>query len=155
MKRLQKKKPVIFRRHRKNRELNRRFRTCCQTTSTYSSSFSATTPSGLWPPHCQGFRTTLRHATLGRTHLDLCATRCRGLYLTKHNTQKRQISDLAASEICISLLNIMNSHHFTSWAWSETVLVILYRTAPEAYKTRPGYFRIYYGGSNRRMEKIS
>jgi hypothetical protein len=35
---------------------------------------------------------TLRHTTLGRTPLDEWSARCRDLYLTKHNTVKRQKS---------------------------------------------------------------
>jgi hypothetical protein len=51
-----------------------------------------TAPSGSGPPHCQGFTITLRHTTLGRTPLDGWSARRRGLYLTTHNTQKRQTS---------------------------------------------------------------
>ena len=51
--------------------------------------------------------------------------------------------DRAAPEIDISLLNIMNSHHFKSCAWSETLSILLYRTTPESWKTWPGYIRIY------------
>jgi hypothetical protein len=144
--------------------------------TSYSSSCSATTPSGPRSPHWRGSTTTLRHTTLGRTPLDECSTRRRDLYLTTHNTQKRQISiplagfeptipaserphtlalDRTASEIAISLLNVMNSHHFTSCTWPETLFILLYRTTPESHKLRSGCIRIYQGGSNRRMEKTS
>jgi hypothetical protein len=36
--------------------------------------------------------THIRHTTLGRTPLDECTTRRRDLYLTTHNTHKRQTS---------------------------------------------------------------
>jgi hypothetical protein len=57
-----------------------------------SSSLDATTSSGPGPPHCRGFTITLRHTTLGRTPLDERSTRHRDLYMTTHNTHKRQIS---------------------------------------------------------------
>jgi hypothetical protein len=44
------------------------------------------------PPHCRGSAITLRHTTLGRTSLDEWSTRHRDLYLTTHNTHKRQTS---------------------------------------------------------------
>ena len=40
----------------------------------------------------RGFTITLRHTTLCRTPLDEGSERRRDLYLTKHNTHKRQIS---------------------------------------------------------------
>jgi hypothetical protein len=39
-----------------------------------------------------GFAITLRHSTLGRTPLDEGPARRRDLYLTTHNTHKRQTS---------------------------------------------------------------
>jgi hypothetical protein len=53
---------------------------------------SATAPSGPGPPHYGGFAITLRLTTLGRTPLDEWRTRRRDLYLTTHNTNKRQTS---------------------------------------------------------------
>jgi len=50
----------------------------------------ATAPSGPGPPHYRGFTITFRHTTLGRTPLDEWSARRRDLYLTKHNTHKRQ-----------------------------------------------------------------
>ena len=44
-------------------------------------SYYPTTPSGPGPPHFRGLTITLRHTTLGRD-----------LYLTTHNTHKRQTS---------------------------------------------------------------
>jgi hypothetical protein len=41
-------------------------------------------------PHCRGFEITLRHTTLGRTPLDEWSARRKDLYLTTHNTHKRQ-----------------------------------------------------------------
>jgi len=48
-------------------------------------------PSGSGPSHYQGFMITLRHTTLSRTYLDE-AVWCRNLYLTTHNTYKKQTS---------------------------------------------------------------
>jgi len=49
----------------------------------------ATAPSGLGPPHYQGFTITLKHTTLARTSLDQWSARCSDLYLTTHNTHNR------------------------------------------------------------------
>jgi hypothetical protein len=58
-----------------------------------SSSFNgATAPSGPGSPHFRGFAITLRHTTLGRTHLDEWSARCRDLYLTTRNTHKGKTS---------------------------------------------------------------
>jgi hypothetical protein len=43
-------------------------------------------------PHYRGFMITLRHTTLGRTPLDEWSARRTNLYLTIHNTHKRQTS---------------------------------------------------------------
>jgi hypothetical protein len=50
----------------------------------------ATAPSGPGPPHYRGFTITLRHNTLGRTPLDERSAQRRDLYLTTHNSHKRQ-----------------------------------------------------------------
>ena len=53
----------------------------------------ATAPSGPGPPHYRGFTIThVRHTTLGRTPLDVWSARRRHLYLTTHNSHKRQTS---------------------------------------------------------------
>jgi hypothetical protein len=52
----------------------------------------STAPWGPRPPHFRGFTITLRHTTLGRTPLDEGPARHRDLYLTTHNTHKRQTS---------------------------------------------------------------
>jgi len=52
----------------------------------------ATAPSGPRPTYYRGFMITLRHTTLGRTPLDECSARRTDLYLTIHNTHKRQTS---------------------------------------------------------------
>jgi hypothetical protein len=52
----------------------------------------STAPWGPRPPHYWGFTITLRHTTLGRTPLDEWPARRRDLYLTTHNTHKRQTS---------------------------------------------------------------
>jgi hypothetical protein len=46
--------------------------------------------------------THLRHTTLGRTPLDEWPARCRDLYLTTHNTQKRQTSMPPVVFFCLS-----------------------------------------------------
>jgi hypothetical protein len=48
--------------------------------------------SGRGFPHSRGFTITLRHTTLGRIPLDQWSDRRRNLYLTTHNTHKRQTS---------------------------------------------------------------
>jgi hypothetical protein len=53
----------------------------------------ATGPSGPGP-HCWGF--TITHITLGKAPLDDWSDRCSDLYLTIHNTHKRQTSMLPA-----------------------------------------------------------
>jgi hypothetical protein len=57
-------------------------------------------PSGPGLSHYRGFTITLRHTTLGRTPLDERSARRRDLYLTKHDTHNRQISDCHAS-LCV------------------------------------------------------
>jgi hypothetical protein len=52
----------------------------------------ATAPRGPGPPHYRGFTITLRHTTLGRTALDVWSASPTRLYLTTHNTHKRQAS---------------------------------------------------------------
>ena len=52
---------------------------------------------GQRPPRCWGFEITLRHTTLGRTPLDEWSARRRNVYLTTHNTHKRQTTVLPAS----------------------------------------------------------
>jgi hypothetical protein len=49
-------------------------------------------PSGPGLPHYPGCTITLRHTTLGSTPLDEWSARCRDLYITTHNTHKRQTS---------------------------------------------------------------
>jgi len=52
--------------------------------------YGAISPSGPGSPHCRGFMSPLRHATLGRPPLDEGSARRRDIYLTTHNTHKRQ-----------------------------------------------------------------
>jgi hypothetical protein len=59
-----------------------------------------TAPCGPGPPHYRGFIITLRHTTLGRTPLDEWSARRGDLYLTTHNTHKRQTSMPAAGFEC-------------------------------------------------------
>jgi len=51
-----------------------------------------TAPSGPGSFHYRGVSTTLRHTTLGRSHLDKRSARSRDHYLTTHNAYKRQTS---------------------------------------------------------------
>jgi hypothetical protein len=55
-------------------------------------SSGATAPSGPGSPHYRSFTITLRNTTVGRIPLDEWSTRRRDLYLTTHNTHKRQTS---------------------------------------------------------------
>jgi hypothetical protein len=55
-------------------------------------SSGAAAPSGPGHPHYRGFTITLRHSTLDRTPLDEWSVRRRDLYITTHNTHKRQTS---------------------------------------------------------------
>jgi len=48
--------------------------------------------SGPGPPHCQGFKITLRHASFGRTPLGEWSARRRNLYLKTHITHSRLTS---------------------------------------------------------------
>jgi hypothetical protein len=48
--------------------------------------------SGLRPPHYRVFLITLRHTTVGRTPLDEWSAQSKDIYLTTHNTHKRQTS---------------------------------------------------------------
>jgi len=52
--------------------------------------YSAIVPSGPGPRHYRGFTITHGHNTLGRIPLDEWSARCRGIWLTTHNTHKRQ-----------------------------------------------------------------
>jgi hypothetical protein len=44
------------------------------------------------PPHSRGFTITLRHTTIGMTHLEKGTARRNDLYLTTHKFRKRQRS---------------------------------------------------------------
>jgi len=57
-----------------------------------TSPLRATTPSGPGRSHYRGFTIQLRHTTIGRTPLEEWSARRRDLYLTTHNTCKRQTS---------------------------------------------------------------
>ena len=52
--------------------------------------YGTTAASGPWTPLCREFTIILTHTTLGRTPLDEWSNQRRDLYLTTHNTQKRQ-----------------------------------------------------------------
>ena len=56
----------------------------------------ATAAVGPWPLLCWGSTITLRHTTLGRIPLEEWSARRRDLYLTRHNTHKRQATLPAA-----------------------------------------------------------
>jgi len=49
-------------------------------------------PIGPGPPHYRGFTITLRHVTVSRASLNEWSALRRDLYLTTHNTHKRQMS---------------------------------------------------------------
>jgi len=50
----------------------------------------STAPSGPGTPRCRGFTTTHSHTTLDRTTPDKWSVRCTDLYLTTHNTLRKQ-----------------------------------------------------------------
>jgi hypothetical protein len=79
-------------RHANNNQLNTKNVIVCLYSS--SSSNGSTAPWGPRPPHYSRLHdhTHFRHATLGRTPLDEGPARRRDLYLTTHNTHKRQTS---------------------------------------------------------------
>jgi len=53
----------------------------------------------------------IRHSTIGRSSPDECWVRCRDLYLTTHNTHKRQTSmPLAGFETAISESELPHTH---------------------------------------------
>ena len=54
--------------------------------------YCATAPSRSGPPNYRGSTISFRQITLGRTLQDELSARRRDLYLTKHNTHKRQTS---------------------------------------------------------------
>ena len=56
----------------------------------------ATSSIGPEPPHYRGFKITLRHTIFSRYPLDEWWAHRRDLYLTTHNTQKRQTSLFSA-----------------------------------------------------------
>jgi hypothetical protein len=58
----------------------------------FSFFYGAKAPSVSGLPHYWGFTITLRHTTLGRTPLDEWSALRRYLYLTTHDTHKRQTS---------------------------------------------------------------
>jgi len=53
-------------------------------------------PSGPGPPHYRGFTIALSHTTVGKNPLDEWSARYRHLYLTTHNSHKRQTCMLPA-----------------------------------------------------------
>jgi hypothetical protein len=73
-----------------NKPLVYTFRAPLQTQYSPPPQQGTTAPSGPGPPHYQGFIITLRHTTLGRTPLDEWSAQCKDIYLTTHNTLKRQ-----------------------------------------------------------------
>ena len=68
-------------------------------------------PSGPRPPHYWGFEIILRHTTLGRTPLEEWSAPRRDLYMTTHNTHKRQTSTpLAEFEPAITADKLLQTH---------------------------------------------
>jgi hypothetical protein len=82
----------------------------------HSSLHCATAPTGPRRPHFRGFTITLRYThTLSRTPLDEWSARRRHLYLTTHNTHKRQTSmPLAVFEPAISAIEMPQTY-----AWNR------------------------------------
>jgi hypothetical protein len=99
-------------------------------------------PSGPGPPHYRWFTITLRHTTRGRTRLDGWSARRWDLYLTTHDTHKRQPSvPPAGFEPAIQASERLSTHVLDCMATrvSTTFLVLL----PKHYP----YLWIKYQGS--------
>jgi hypothetical protein len=62
------------------------------TSTTTTNFYGPTAHSEPGPPHYRGLTVTFRHTTLGRAPLDEWLAGLRDLYLTTHNTHKRQAS---------------------------------------------------------------
>jgi hypothetical protein len=75
--------------------------------------YDSTAPWGPRPRHCTTLHDhTDRHITLGRTHLDEGPVRRRDLYLTTHNTHKRQTSMTPGGILFFSLSRFFPLIHF-------------------------------------------
>jgi hypothetical protein len=87
----------------------------------------ATVASGLRPPHYWGFAITIRHITLGRTPLGQWSSQSIDLYLTTHNTPKRQTGSHAFSGI--------RSHNLSKRAAADHALdrAILYNISSRIF----------------------
>jgi hypothetical protein len=72
--------------------LTREKHPCSRQDSNPQSHHAAAADRRLRPPHYRGFTITLRHTTVGRTPLNEGSARRRDLYMTTHNTHKRQTS---------------------------------------------------------------
>jgi len=71
----------------------------------------ATSPSGSGPLHFWHLTTTLRHTTLGRAPLDEWSARRKDLYLTTHNSHKRDTSmPLAGFEPAVAASERSQTH---------------------------------------------
>jgi hypothetical protein len=77
----------------------------------YFFSHGSTVPSEPRLPHCWGFGITLRHTTFCRTPLDEWFTRRTDLYLTIHNTPKRQTSmPVVGFEPAVPVIERLQTH---------------------------------------------
>jgi hypothetical protein len=85
----------------------------------------STAHSGPKPPHYRGFEIILRHTTLGRTPLYEWSARRRDLYLTTHNTHKKQTSTpLTGFEPAITADELPQTHALDRAAAGFGILVI-------------------------------
>jgi len=95
----------------------------------------AKAPSGPKPPHYQGFPITLRHATLSKNPLDEWSARRRDLYLTTHNTHKRQTyTPLTRFKPTISVDERSQTHSLDSTATGTGGFITLVTKIAKIYR---------------------
>jgi len=158
---------LISRRFPGNTEEKHKTYQLCHLDETWTGSFfhGATAPRGQGPPHYRDFTITLRHTTLGRTLLDEWSVRRRNLYLTKHNTHKRQTSMLPARfEPTIPASEQPQTHAIWTWylpkkcrsiiilprymfvcllvIWSVCYWLMLYKRGPLIFQKSGSHFKI-------------
>jgi len=84
-------------------------------------------PSRARPPHYRNFTVTLRHTALGRIHVDEWLNQHRNLYLTTHNSHKRQITmPLAGFEPAIPASERPHTHSLDCTAmriWEHNTVI--------------------------------
>jgi hypothetical protein len=99
----------------------------CKPVTVIFFSSGATAPRGPRPSHCGCFANTVRHTTICMTPLSEWSARHRDLYLTTHNTNKRQTSRPPAGfEPAIPVSERPQTHALDRAATGIGVIVINY-----------------------------